>query len=178
MASCIRGGGTRRRLYTRGTPQRTMGGTRINMTRCRAPCARRGEVRVFARNDDKNENDGGAEEERRPPRQRRASSSSSSSSSLSSSSDHSEFFEVVYKNPPEQRSLGMHAAPKNTCCGETVSVNDEVYVVSRVVIRYKLRHGRYRQYESQLDVRSPSRYVVDTYFNSLLRKKRDTDTEV
>ena len=145
----IGGGGGKRRMCGRGaTPQTKTENTRCLTWRCR------GAVRMRARHDDNNEND------------------------RMSSSSETKTFEVVYNNPPDQHSLGMHAAPKNTCCGETVSVNNEVYVVSRVVIRYRLKAGRYRQHGSQLDVRSPSRYVVDTYFNSLLRKKRDTDTEV
>lgn len=61
---------------------------------------------------------------------------------------------------------------QNVHCGETLTVEDEFYVVSGVSYRYKLHRGRYdsNHRESTLEVQQTSRYVLNTYLDQLLEK--------
>ena len=59
-------------------------------------------------------------------------------------------FEVMLCAPPNKKSLGVHSYPKNTQCGDPVTVDDgEQFIVHRVVYRYKLFKGRYRQSDTR-----------------------------
>ena len=59
-------------------------------------------------------------------------------------------FKVMLCAPPNKKSLGVHSYPKNTQCGDPVTVDDgEQFIVHRVVYRYKLFKGRYRQSDTR-----------------------------
>lgn len=51
-------------------------------------------------------------------------------------------YEVRVVTPPP-RSLGIYALPPNTACGEEIDVEGSSYVVTTVVLQYKLRGGKY-----------------------------------
>eukprot|EP00218_Dolichomastix_sp_CCMP3274_P007862 CAMPEP_0170142826 /NCGR_PEP_ID=MMETSP0033_2-20121228/8665_1 /TAXON_ID=195969 /ORGANISM="Dolichomastix tenuilepis, Strain CCMP3274" /LENGTH=130 /DNA_ID=CAMNT_0010379203 /DNA_START=196 /DNA_END=585 /DNA_ORIENTATION=- len=66
-------------------------------------------------------------------------------------------YEVMVISPPT-KSLGLHPFLKTPpACGELVEVRGKDYVVSRVVVRYRLTHGKYRRDTSRLDVEETSR---------------------
>uniref|UniRef100_A0A061RL69 Uncharacterized protein n=1 Tax=Tetraselmis sp. GSL018 TaxID=582737 RepID=A0A061RL69_9CHLO len=84
------------------------------------------------------------------------------------------FFEVKVITPPP-RSLGIHSLEPNTGCGDEVEVDGDTFVVSSVVLQYKLQRGKYVRDHNRLEVQPTSRYFVnrflqDVFENSSVRK--------
>lgn len=61
-------------------------------------------------------------------------------------------------------------ALQNTQCGETIDIEGEPFIVSRVTYTYKLCKGKYRPGEKRLDVQTCGRYLVNMYLSELLGK--------
>lgn len=76
-------------------------------------------------------------------------------------------FEVSIITPPPH-SLGIHALPQNTHNGDQIEVNGSDYVVSSVVLQYKLVGGRYRREHNRLEVQQTGRYFLNMHLQSLL----------
>jgi len=87
-----------------------------------------------------------------------------------SKQDRVDPYEVKLISPPA-KSLGMHLLPHNTQCGETVEVQDQAYIVSRVTYVYKLSKGKYARSSTRLDVTATGRYIINRYLNDLLDAK-------
>ncbi|CAL8463556.1 g3090 [Coccomyxa elongata] len=78
-------------------------------------------------------------------------------------------FEVEKINPPP-KSLGIHHLPVDTHNGDQITVEDEDFVVTGLVLKYKLVGGRYQRDHNRLEVQQTSRYFVNLYYDSLLEK--------
>eukprot|EP01024_Parvocaulis_polyphysoides_P021608 TRINITY_DN2023_c0_g1_i2.p2 TRINITY_DN2023_c0_g1~~TRINITY_DN2023_c0_g1_i2.p2 ORF type:complete len:121 (-),score=3.22 TRINITY_DN2023_c0_g1_i2:276-638(-) len=75
-------------------------------------------------------------------------------------------FEVEEITPPK-RSLGIHCFHPNTHCGEEIEVEGQGYVVSCVVLRYKLERGKYIRDHNKLEVQKTPRYFLNLMLNDL-----------
>ena len=108
-------------------------------------------------------------------------------------------FEVQRINPPP-KSLGIHSLPVNTHNGDQITIDDEVgpcfhevslllfvsdqspmtrkhgaphvqdFVVTSLVLQYKLVGGRYQKDHNRLEVQQTSRYIVNLYYEGLLER--------
>eukprot|EP00197_Chlamydomonas_leiostraca_P012811 CAMPEP_0202861404 /NCGR_PEP_ID=MMETSP1391-20130828/2817_1 /ASSEMBLY_ACC=CAM_ASM_000867 /TAXON_ID=1034604 /ORGANISM="Chlamydomonas leiostraca, Strain SAG 11-49" /LENGTH=134 /DNA_ID=CAMNT_0049540791 /DNA_START=98 /DNA_END=502 /DNA_ORIENTATION=- len=79
-------------------------------------------------------------------------------------------FEVKVVTPPP-RSLGIYALPPLTHNGEEIDIDGQGYVVTSMVVQYKLNKGRYVRDHSRLDVTPTGRYFLNLQLDSLLRAK-------
>lgn len=76
-------------------------------------------------------------------------------------------YEVRVVTPPPQ-SLGVHLLDANMQNGDTLTLADTDYVVTTVVSQYKLAGGKYRKEHNRLDVQPMSRWLLNTYLNTML----------
>lgn len=79
-------------------------------------------------------------------------------------------YEVRVVTPPP-RSLGIYALPPNTACGEEIDVEGSSYVVTTVVLQYKLRGGKYVRDHNRLDVQPTGRWLVNQMLEGLIRAR-------
>ncbi len=70
---------------------------------------------------------------------------------------------MVSVAPPKHNSLGVHELPPNTHNGDLIHVQGEDYVVSSVVLRYKLVGGRYQRDHNRLEVQQMGRFFTLQY---------------
>lgn len=59
---------------------------------------------------------------------------------------------------------------QNMQCGESVTIEGQIYMVYSVTHRYQLRKGKYEPSEKRLDVLSSGRYIVNLYLQNLLEQ--------
>ena len=76
-------------------------------------------------------------------------------------------FEVKVVTPPP-RSLGVHPLHPHTTNGDLLQVDEVDYVVSSVVLNYKLVGGRYRRENNRLEVQTTGRYFLNMHLEQLL----------
>ncbi|KAL5704044.1 hypothetical protein ACHQM5_022520 [Ranunculus cassubicifolius] len=55
-------------------------------------------------------------------------------------------------------------------CGESVTIEGQMYTVSSVTYRYQLRKGKYEPSEKRHDVLSTGRYILNLYLDNLLEQ--------
>ncbi|PNW75053.1 hypothetical protein CHLRE_12g498700v5 [Chlamydomonas reinhardtii] len=79
-------------------------------------------------------------------------------------------YEVQVVTPPP-RSLGIYALPPNTQCGEEIDVEGQGYVVTTVVLQYKLRGGKYVRHHNRLDVQPTGRWLVNQMLENLIKAR-------
>jgi hypothetical protein len=79
------------------------------------------------------------------------------------------FFEVKVVTPPP-RSLGIHALPPLTHNGDAVEIDNASYVVTSLVLQYKLVAGRYVRDHSRLEVAPTSRFFLNLMLDGLVKK--------
>eukprot|EP01025_Chloroclados_australasicus_P066274 TRINITY_DN9098_c0_g2_i2.p4 TRINITY_DN9098_c0_g2~~TRINITY_DN9098_c0_g2_i2.p4 ORF type:complete len:125 (-),score=13.59 TRINITY_DN9098_c0_g2_i2:462-836(-) len=79
-------------------------------------------------------------------------------------------FEVEEISPP-RRSLGIHCFHPNTHCGEEIEVEGQGYVVSSVVLRYKLERGKYVRDHNKLEVQKTPRYFLNLMLKDLYEER-------
>ncbi|KAG2451376.1 hypothetical protein HYH02_003978 [Chlamydomonas schloesseri] len=79
-------------------------------------------------------------------------------------------YEVQVVTPPP-RSLGIYALPPNTQCGEEIDVEGQGYVVTTVVLQYKLRGGKYVRDHNRLDVQPTGRWLVNQMLENLIKAR-------
>ncbi|GLC44090.1 hypothetical protein PLESTB_000930500 [Pleodorina starrii] len=79
-------------------------------------------------------------------------------------------YEVRVVTPPP-RSLGIYALPPNTQCGEEIDVEGSSYVVTTVVLQYKLRGGKYVRDHNRLDVQPTGRWLVNQMLEGLIKAR-------
>ncbi|GIL46965.1 hypothetical protein Vafri_3827 [Volvox africanus] len=79
-------------------------------------------------------------------------------------------YEVHVVTPPP-RSLGIFALPPNTQCGEEIDVEGASYVVTTVVLQYKLRGGKYVRNHNRLDVQPTGRWLVNQMLEDLIKAR-------
>ncbi|GIL70704.1 hypothetical protein Vretimale_3814 [Volvox reticuliferus] len=79
-------------------------------------------------------------------------------------------YEVRVVTPPP-RSLGIFALPPNTQCGEEIDVEGASYVVTTVVLQYKLRGGKYVRNHNRLDVQPTGRWLVNQMLEDLIKAR-------
>ncbi|KAK9813251.1 hypothetical protein WJX72_011483 [[Myrmecia] bisecta] len=75
-------------------------------------------------------------------------------------------FEVRVITPPPE-SLGIHSLPANTHNGDQIEVNGQDYVVSGLVVQYKLVRGAYQREHHRLDVQQTGRYFLNLCLDNL-----------
>ncbi|XP_026442394.1 uncharacterized protein LOC113341901 isoform X2 [Papaver somniferum] len=75
-------------------------------------------------------------------------------------------FKVIEITPPP-KNLGIRCFPS---CGESVTIEGQIYMVYSVTHRYQLRKGKYEPSEKRLDVLSSGRYIVNLYLQNLLEQ--------
>jgi len=76
-------------------------------------------------------------------------------------------YEVKQTLPP-QHSLGCHAFPRNTHCGDTISLRNKYFVVDKVSYRFKLEYGKYKRDDTRLYVQEATRYLLNKHLDALL----------
>ena len=69
---------------------------------------------------------------------------------------------------PPQHSLGCHAFPRNTHCGDTISLRNKYFVVDKVSYRFKLEYGKYKRDDTRLYVQEATRYLLNKHLDALL----------
>jgi hypothetical protein len=79
-------------------------------------------------------------------------------------------FEVKVVTPPP-RSLGIYALPPNTHNGEEIEIDGQGYVVTSLVLQYKLVKGKYVREHNRLDVQPTSRYFLNIMLDNLVQAK-------
>ncbi|KAG2485848.1 hypothetical protein HYH03_015431 [Edaphochlamys debaryana] len=79
-------------------------------------------------------------------------------------------YEVRVVAPPP-RSLGIYALPPNTQCGEQIDVEGSSYVVTTVVMQFKLRGGKYVREHNRLDVQPTGRWLVNQMLDNLIKAR-------
>lgn len=72
---------------------------------------------------------------------------------------------------PPPRSLGIYVLPPNTQCGEEIDVEGSSYVVTTVVLQYKLRGGKYVRDHNRLDVQPTGRWLVNQMLEDLIKAR-------
>lgn len=75
-------------------------------------------------------------------------------------------FEVKIVTPPPH-SLGVHALPADTHNGDQIEVDGSDYVVSSLVLQWKLVGGRYQRDHNRLEVQHTGRYFLNLHLQSL-----------
>jgi len=79
-------------------------------------------------------------------------------------------YEVKVVTPPP-RSLGIHSLEPNTGCGDQVEVEGEgTFVVSRVVMKYRLEQGKYVKDHNRLEVQPTSRYFLNLMLDDIYQQ--------
>eukprot|EP00195_Chlamydomonas_chlamydogama_P015270 CAMPEP_0202892960 /NCGR_PEP_ID=MMETSP1392-20130828/2628_1 /ASSEMBLY_ACC=CAM_ASM_000868 /TAXON_ID=225041 /ORGANISM="Chlamydomonas chlamydogama, Strain SAG 11-48b" /LENGTH=145 /DNA_ID=CAMNT_0049577109 /DNA_START=120 /DNA_END=557 /DNA_ORIENTATION=- len=79
-------------------------------------------------------------------------------------------FEIKVVTPPP-RSLGIYALPPLTHNGEEIEVDGAGYVVTSVVVQYKLLKGKYVRDHNRLEVQPTGRWLLNQQLDQLLRAK-------
>eukprot|EP00775_Hariotina_reticulata_P011627 gene11627-11771_t len=79
-------------------------------------------------------------------------------------------FEIKVVTPPP-RSLGIYALPPNTHNGEQIEIDGQGYVVTSLVLKYKLVKGKYVRDHSRLEVLPTSRYFLNMMLDGLVHAK-------
>ncbi|GBF99668.1 hypothetical protein Rsub_12487 [Raphidocelis subcapitata] len=79
-------------------------------------------------------------------------------------------FEVRLLTPPP-RSLGVYELPPLTHNGEEVIIDGEGYVVQRLVLRYKLRGGKYHRDHNALEVTPTGRWITEQMLENLMQAR-------
>lgn len=104
---------------------------------------------------------------------RRASSSSSTGDSGGRGKGRKArqpgLYEVEIITPPPQ-SLGIHPLPAGTHNGDRIEVEGEDYIVSAVVLQYKLVRGRYQREHSRLEVMRLNRHLTNIMLEHILTR--------
>ncbi|GAX79361.1 hypothetical protein CEUSTIGMA_g6803.t1 [Chlamydomonas eustigma] len=77
-------------------------------------------------------------------------------------------FEISVATPPP-RSLGIYALPPLTHNGEEIEVEGAGYVVTSVVVQFKLRQGKYVREHNKLEVLPTGRWLLNLQLESLLK---------
>lgn len=77
-------------------------------------------------------------------------------------------YEVKVVSPPP-RSLGVYALPPNTHNGDEIEVDGQGYVVTRVVLKYKLVSGKYVRDHNGLEVTPTSRFFLNLMLDGLVK---------
>lgn len=67
--------------------------------------------------------------------------------------------------------MGIYALPPNTHNGEQIEIEGEAYVVTSLVLRYKLVRGRYVRDHNQLDVQPTGRYFLNMMLDNLVKAR-------
>ncbi|CAN4082402.1 unnamed protein product [Withania somnifera] len=78
-------------------------------------------------------------------------------------------YKVIEISPPP-KNLGIRCLPSNLQCGESITIEGRAYTISAVTHRYQLRKGKYEPSEKRLDVLSTGRYILNLYFENLLKQ--------
>lgn len=78
-------------------------------------------------------------------------------------------FEVQLVSPPPT-SLGIHELPPTTHNGDQIEVDGKDYIVSSVVLKYKLVKGKYQRDHNRLEVQRFGRYLTNLYLEQLMHK--------
>jgi hypothetical protein len=76
-------------------------------------------------------------------------------------------FEVKVVTPPP-RSLGVYALPPLTHNGEEIEIDGHGYVVTSLVLKYKLHKGKYVRDHSRLEVQPTGRYFLNMMLDNLI----------
>ncbi|KAF5832699.1 hypothetical protein DUNSADRAFT_11343 [Dunaliella salina] len=85
-------------------------------------------------------------------------------------------FEVNVITPPP-RYLGTYALPPLTHNNDEIEIEGVgTYVVTQLVVQYKLQQGKYKRHHSRLDVQPTSRWLTNQQLDSLLQKEVDGGT--
>lgn len=71
-------------------------------------------------------------------------------------------------SPPTKTSLGIHPLPPNTHNGDLIQVDQTDYVVTSVVLRYKLIGGRYQRDHNRLEVQHMGRFFTLQYLETMM----------
>jgi len=71
---------------------------------------------------------------------------------------------------PPKESLGVHAFHPDTHNGDQIHVDGKDWVVSSLVLKYKLVRGKYERDHNRLDVQEMSRYFLNMHLDTLLEK--------
>lgn len=80
------------------------------------------------------------------------------------------FFEVTVVTPPP-RSLGIYALPPNTHNGEEIEIDGHGYVVTSLVLQYKLVKGKYVRDHHKLEVQPTGRYFLNIMLDTLIKAR-------
>jgi len=72
---------------------------------------------------------------------------------------------------PPPRSLGIYALPPHTHNGEEIEIDGQGYVVTSLVLQYKLVKGKYVREHNRLDVQPTSRYFLNIMLDNLVQAK-------
>lgn len=83
-------------------------------------------------------------------------------------------FEVQVVTPPP-RSLGIYALPPLTHNGEEINVDGLDFVVTALVVQFKLERGKYVRNHNRLDVQPTGRWLLNQQLDSLLKSKLKPD---
>lgn len=78
-------------------------------------------------------------------------------------------FEVQVVTPPKE-SLGVHSFHPDTHNGDHIHVQGKDWVVSSLVLKYKLVRGKYEREHNRLNVQEMSRYFLNMHLDTLLDK--------
>lgn len=77
-------------------------------------------------------------------------------------------FEISVVTPPP-RSLGIYALPPLTHNGEMIEVDGSGYVVTSVIVQFKLLKGKYVRDHNRLEVLPTGRWLLNQQLESLLK---------
>lgn len=69
---------------------------------------------------------------------------------------------------PPPKSLGIYALPWNTHNGEEIEIDGQGYVVTSLVLQYKLVKGKYVRDHNKLEVQPTGRYFLNMMLENLI----------
>lgn len=69
--------------------------------------------------------------------------------------------------PLPSRCRSLPSSVQNTHNGDQIEVMGDSYVVQKVVLRYRLVRGRYRQDHRRLEVRRTGRFLYDKFLETV-----------
>eukprot|EP00892_Ulva_mutabilis_P000697 jgi/Ulvmu1/10628/UM066_0007.1 len=81
-------------------------------------------------------------------------------------------FEVVEVSPPPH-SLGIHSLPPKTHNGDQLSIEGKEYVVTSLILQYKLQRGRYVRDHCKLQVLPTGRYFYNEFLSAMMEMTPD-----
>eukprot|EP00951_Prasinocladus_malaysianus_P009637 scaffold70346_cov37-Prasinocladus_malaysianus.AAC.1 len=85
-------------------------------------------------------------------------------------------YEVKVITPPP-KNLGVHSLEPNMGCGDEFEVEGSEYVVSSVVLRYRLEYGKYVRDHNRLEVQPTSRYFLNRMLDDIYEQSPQQDDE-